>query len=294
MHDLSVTLANFFATIAFSVLVATSWFFVLLTAFPIFVQFVLVKDVNLRIWDVVLGGFPLLVTSAAFFVCWLQRRYMLSYRLERIPRHSIVLKHDDAPVPVVDLIRTEFLRASAISYYSQPTTGSQPGWGAVGSRYEGVYFRREFLNALERLDRTARKILPSLPHLTPTVPLTAHFRPLLLIIPTNSTALRDMDAVMQIASFVMSPKPFFDSHTIPFNNNALLIDTPQASFEDESWGGELTEKEFERGMDAISELQRIFDREVETLGSDVNSLSDQSRRSQTPPTMSLGGSEQDR
>jgi hypothetical protein len=53
---------KFLSTTAFSILVATSWFFVLLSALPIFAQFVQVHDVNLRIWDVVVGGFPYLVT----------------------------------------------------------------------------------------------------------------------------------------------------------------------------------------------------------------------------------------
>jgi hypothetical protein len=53
---------KFLSTTAFSILVATSWFFVLLSALPIFAQFVQVRDVNLRIWDVVVGGFPYLVT----------------------------------------------------------------------------------------------------------------------------------------------------------------------------------------------------------------------------------------
>jgi hypothetical protein len=91
--------------------------------------------------------------GAAFFVAWVQRRYMLFYRLERIPRHSIVFKQDDAPAHVVELIQTEYLRVSAISHFSRPTTGRQPGWGIPGSKYDGVYFKRAFLDAVEKLGK---------------------------------------------------------------------------------------------------------------------------------------------
>ena len=89
----------------------------------------------------------------AFFVSWVQRRYMLFYRLERIPRHSIVFKQDDAPAQVIELIQTEYLRVSAISHFSRPTTGRQPGWGIPGSKYDGVYFKRAFLDAVEKLGK---------------------------------------------------------------------------------------------------------------------------------------------
>jgi hypothetical protein len=91
--------------------------------------------------------------GAAFFVAWVQRRYMLFYRLERIPRHSIVFKQDDAPAQVIELIQTEYLRVSAISHFSRPTTGGQPGWGVPGSKYDGVYFKRAFLDAVEKLGK---------------------------------------------------------------------------------------------------------------------------------------------
>lgn len=76
---------------------------------------------------------------------------MLIYRLDRIPRHSIVFKQDDAPDQVIELVQTEYLRVSAISHFSRPTKGSQPGWGIPGTKYEGVYFKRAFLDAVERL-----------------------------------------------------------------------------------------------------------------------------------------------
>jgi hypothetical protein len=96
--------------------------------------------------------------SAAFFVCWLQRRYMLSYRVERIPRRSIAFKNGDAPDPVVDLIQTEYKRVSAIAYYSRPTEGSQLGWGLPGTKYEGIYFKRAFSDAVERLGESVYTI----------------------------------------------------------------------------------------------------------------------------------------
>jgi hypothetical protein len=76
---------------------------------------------------------------------------MLSYRVERIPRRSIAFKDGDAPDPVVNLIQTEYQRVSAISHYSRPKEGSQLGWGVPGTKYEGIYFKRAFSNAVERL-----------------------------------------------------------------------------------------------------------------------------------------------
>jgi len=78
---------------------------------------------------------------------------MLFYRLDRIPRHSTVFKQDDAPTQVIEMIQTEHLRVSAISHFSRPTGGSQPGWGIPGSKYDGVYFKRAFLDAVEKLGK---------------------------------------------------------------------------------------------------------------------------------------------
>jgi len=76
---------------------------------------------------------------------------MLSYRVERVPRRSIAFKDGDAPGPVVDLVQTEYQRASAILHFSRPKEGSQLGWGLPGSKYDGVYFKRAFLDAVGHL-----------------------------------------------------------------------------------------------------------------------------------------------
>lgn len=270
-------MSNFLSTTTFSILVATSWFFIFLTAFPLFVQFVLVSDFNLRLWDVVIGGFPYLIASAAFVVCWIQRRYMLSYRVERIPRRTIVLKQGDAPNGVIDLVHTEYRRVSAIAYHSRPTDGFQLGWGRPGTKYEGIYFKRAFCDAVERLDTTARKLLPSLPALCPTTRLTSHFHPLSIVIPIDSTALKDADVLFQIATFAVDND----------NSSDNLLGAQNAPYgryghvpKEERNDGEINEEEFERGMEAVGELQSIFEREIEYLGSDLSTISDsRSRRS---------------
>jgi hypothetical protein len=70
--------------------------------------------------------------------------------------------------------------------------------------------------------------------------------------------LRDMDAVMEIAMFAVDEGP--DPLKIPgecAEEQWSFLDNEFGDEIAEKWTGEMTEKEFERGMDALEELQDL-------------------------------------
>ena len=108
------------------------------------------------------------------------------------------------------------------------------------------------------IDATARKLLPSLPQLSATTRLTNHFHPLSIVIPINSTALRDADSLMQIAMLAVDndePLPF-EASTGPPNGIYGRYGQTNAR-KKERTDGEINEQEFERGMAAVQELQTM-------------------------------------
>lgn len=108
------------------------------------------------------------------------------------------------------------------------------------------------------IDATARKLLPSLPQLSATTRLTNHFHPLSIVIPINSTALRDADSLMQIAMLAVDnyePLPF-EASTGPPNGIYGRYGQTIAQKKDRT-DGEINEQEFERGMAAVQELQTM-------------------------------------
>ncbi|CAG7847051.1 SubName: Full=Uncharacterized protein {ECO:0000313/EMBL:CCA68214.1} [Serendipita indica DSM 11827] len=252
---------QFISTAGFVFLFITCLAFILLTALPIFGQLVFIDDVNLRIWDFVLFGLPYLVTALAVFVCGLQRQYMLTYRLERVPRGSIVLQTDDAPRDVVDLVRTEYLRCSAIAYEALPTTGSQPGWGRPGTIYDGMNFKRAFLDAVEKIDATAREILPSLPRMPYPFQLCVHLRPLLGILPEAEKEAKEIDKFVRLVVYS--------------ENGQDEVVGERLRHSEAKSATEMTEEEYERAMVAVNGLQAILGKEKQYLESDYSSVSDQ-------------------
>lgn len=69
------------STTVFSILVTTSSLFILMTALPIFIQLALGRDVNVRIWDVVLIGLPYFVTVRSLFM-WNKKANVLTKPVE--------------------------------------------------------------------------------------------------------------------------------------------------------------------------------------------------------------------
>lgn len=103
--------------------------------------------------------------------------------------------------------------------------------------------------------------MPTLPPLSFATRLTNHFKPLLLVIPTSSDAVRDMDAVMQIATFAVDEESNVKERTSEDSASRLNLSVNGFQHdqigESEKWEGEMTEKEFERGMNAVAELQDL-------------------------------------
>ena len=98
------TMLQFLSTAGFVFLFITSLCFLLLTALPIFGQLVFIDDFNLRIWDVVLFGFPYLVTV----------RFSVPFTL--------------GPSNCFDLGSGGLCLRSSATIYAHVSTGTYPAW----------------------------------------------------------------------------------------------------------------------------------------------------------------------
>ncbi|KAG8835559.1 hypothetical protein FRC17_002479 [Serendipita sp. 399] len=200
---------------------------------------------------------------------------MLIYRVQRIPRSSVVFKKDDAPLSVVQLVQTEYLRTCGIAHLSRPTTGNQPGWGAPNTRHAGINFKRSFFDAVDKIDAIARDILPSLPRLPYPFRLSAHLAPLLRILPEGVSAAHQIDALLQVVFYAGEDdeNDFFDLGTSR-TNYFTSISQNTGYYKDEAsdgkGSGEMTLLEYERGMKAAIELLDLLEDEKRALESDFS------------------------
>ncbi|KAG8838856.1 hypothetical protein FRB91_007365 [Serendipita sp. 411] len=200
---------------------------------------------------------------------------MLIYRVQRIPRSSVIFKRDDAPSSVSNLVQIEYLRTCSIAHLSQPTTGYQPGWGSPGTRFSGINFKRSFLDTVDQIDSAARDILPSLPPLPHPFRLSAHLAPLLRILPEGAPLAHQIDSLLQIVFYAgeEDENEFFNldaSKTGYFasisHNNGYYKDENT----DQRVSGEMTLQEYERGMKAAAELLDLLEDEKRALESDFS------------------------
>jgi len=126
-----------------------------------------------------------------------RRARILTLKLKRIPQ-----KEDNAPPMVHQFIQDEYWRTAAIAYVSQPKGSKQKGWGAPGTSYEGVGFRRAILDTVPIIDAQARLIVPRLPALRPHIRMAQHLRTLAALFPSDGfSCLHNYNSIVQLARY---------------------------------------------------------------------------------------------
>ncbi|CUA70518.1 hypothetical protein RSOLAG22IIIB_08933 [Rhizoctonia solani] len=164
-------------TLSFVFFVIVTGLAVVASGLSIVVQARLPKGVVAN-WNVliVVGSYVALALISC--IIWIRRRRQAVKRLRSIPKAYIPIKDGDVPKHVVKLVATEYDRAACIAYVSLPKGAQHPGWGAPGTEFEGISFRREIPATFQSLAATAQKLLPSLPAPSPFVRPAAYLLPL--------------------------------------------------------------------------------------------------------------------
>ncbi|KAH7345421.1 hypothetical protein B0J17DRAFT_639841 [Rhizoctonia solani] len=164
-------------TLSFVFFVIVTGLAVVASGLSIVVQARLPKGVVAN-WNVliVVGSY----VALAFISCiiWIRRRQQAAKRLRSIPKAYIPIKGGDVPKHVVKLVATEYDRAACIAYASLPKGAEHPGWGAPGTEFEGISFKREIPATFQSIAAAAQKLLPSLPAPSPFVRPAAYLLPL--------------------------------------------------------------------------------------------------------------------
>ncbi|EAU92894.2 hypothetical protein CC1G_03681 [Coprinopsis cinerea okayama7 len=189
-----------------------------------------VRTSDNKSWDnnfnaLIIGASYIIVLVASLFLC-IKRRIAVRMKLQRISKTYRTVGAEDLPKSVHRYITQEYVRASLISHESLPEDVVHEGWGRPGSKYHGVYFRRALLDTIPRIDKLARTVIPMHPRLKPHARMLLHFRFLVPLLP------KDQDGI--------TPLHYYDS-AIQIARNAER---------------ELSEEEFEFGMQAAKEIER--------------------------------------
>ncbi|KAJ8580455.1 hypothetical protein M405DRAFT_53393 [Rhizopogon salebrosus TDB-379] len=197
------------------------------------------------------NGDAVIIGATYFLVCILsiafcvKRRIAVRRRLQRISKTHRSIVRSEVPQPVHEYISQEFARSCLVSYESQPRNTDHSGWGrpgkhevsffslrayihAAGTRLGGVRFRRALLDTIADIDARARVVIPSHPNLKPHTRMLHHFRFLLPLLPMDEEGLSELhyyDSAIQLARTA---------------------------------DREPTEKEYQRGMDAVNSILRIL------------------------------------
>ncbi|KAB5588611.1 hypothetical protein CTheo_7951 [Ceratobasidium theobromae] len=150
-------------------------------------------------WNVfiVVGSYVALALISA--IIWISRRRQSAKRLRAIPKAYIPIKDGDVPKDVVRLVATEYDRAACIAYVSLPKGAKHPGWGAPGTEFEGMSFRREIPATFRTIATAAQKLLPSLPAPSPFVRPAAYLLPLSRLVKmVNESAWDDVERYSEL------------------------------------------------------------------------------------------------
>ncbi|CAE6467847.1 unnamed protein product [Rhizoctonia solani] len=180
-------------------------FFVILTGLAVVASGVSIV-VQARLPKGVVANWNVLIVvgsyvALAFISCaiWIRRRRQAAKRLRSIPKAYIPIKDGDVPKHVVKLVATEYDRAACIAYVSLPKGAEHPGWGAPGTEFEGISFRREIPATFQSIAATAQKLLPSLPAPSPFVRPAAYLLPLSRLVKmVNEAAWEDVERYSEL------------------------------------------------------------------------------------------------
>jgi hypothetical protein len=182
------------------------------------------------------------------------------------------------------LIKREYERASAIAYMSQPTGGSHPGWGTIGTRFDferkchlslfpicQVVHTKESLSAPQSSTLSAKSVsarssgprstqapddesIWSVHHLILLVDSVG--RALLPSLPPLKPQTRLLAHLRSLLIFVPVG---------PTSNALKTLDAVYALAKYTEASRELTEHEFAAGIEAAQLLRGVFERELEGL-----------------------------
>ncbi|CAE6467086.1 unnamed protein product [Rhizoctonia solani] len=185
-------------TLSFVFFVIVTGLAVVASGLSIVVQARLPKGVVAN-WNVliVVGSY----VSLALISCiiWIRRKRQATKRLRSIPKAYIPIKDGDVPKHVVKLVATEYDRAACIAYISLPKGAEHPGWGAPGTEFEGISFKREIPATFQSIAATAQKLLPSLPAPSPFVRPAAYLLPLSRLVKmVRETAWDDVERYSEL------------------------------------------------------------------------------------------------
>ncbi|THH05147.1 hypothetical protein EW145_g5006, partial [Phellinidium pouzarii] len=170
-----------FISLAIAFLLLVSFFFLISQAVRTSRSGTLVDNVN----AVVIGAAYLLVLAFSLALC-LKRRLSMRLGLARIPKGRVAIGKRDLPRIVHNFIEEEFLRSCTIAYAAQPKDVRRDGWGTPGTIYENVRFRTKILDTVSNIDSVARKVIPSMPPLSPHVPLSRHLRHIMPLVSADT------------------------------------------------------------------------------------------------------------
>lgn len=185
-------------TLSFVFFVIVTGLAVVASGLSIVVQARLPKGVVAN-WNVliVVGSYGALALISC--IIWIRRRRQSAKRLKSIPKAYIPIKDGDVPKHVVKLVATEYDRAACIAYVSLPKGAQHPGWGAPGTDFEGISFKREIPATFQSLAATAQKLLPSLPAPSPFVRPAAYLLPLSRLVKmVRETAWDDVERYSEL------------------------------------------------------------------------------------------------
>ncbi|KIM48030.1 hypothetical protein M413DRAFT_218605 [Hebeloma cylindrosporum] len=196
-----------------------------------------------RSWE---HNFNALVVGASYIVLFavslsfcVKRRIAVRFKLERISKTYRTIGRNDLPDSVHKYVSQEFIRSCLVSYESLPKNVFHEGWGRPGTKYSGISFRRALLDTIPHIDELAHVVIPLHPKLKPHARMLHHFRFLNPLLP------KDEDGI--------SPLHYYDSAIQLARNSARV----------------LTEEEFEIGLDATYQIEKILnDCRLEMLESD--------------------------
>ncbi|KAH9486756.1 Protein PRY2 [Psilocybe cubensis] len=186
----------------------------------------------------VIGASYIIVFAASASFC-VKRRVAVRLKLQRISKtYRSVGKHD-LPDSVHKHVLQEYTRACLVSFESLPKNVYHEGWGRPGTKYNGVSFRRALLDTIPHIDELAHVVIPLHPRLKPHARMLHHFRFLNPLLP------KDEDG--------MTPLHYYDS--------AIQLARHSSR--------EVTEEEFETGMEAAYQIEKCLNEcRLEMLESD--------------------------